>query len=342
MYNIKFHDQSRKAAIQHKIDNKTKPVGSLGQLEQLAMQIALTQKSDQLSINNPTMLVFAGDHGIASQGVSIAPSEVTTQMVATFLNGGAGINCFCSSSDMSLKVIDAGIKQELPDSPKLIKQRLGHGTNDFSTTAAMSLETAEQGLLFGAKQVEILASEGCNTVGFGEMGIGNTSATSAIMCALYSMTAEDCVGRGTGITDEQITRKRQLINQALTLHKDQFTSPLNILATVGGYEIAQITGGMLKAAEQEMLILVDGFIATAAAALATKMVPATRDYLVFCHHSEEQGHKLILSKLDAKPLLDLGLRLGEGTGAALALPIIRAACNFYNNMASFDEAGVTV
>lgn len=342
MFTITPPDTSRQPQIQHRIDNKTKPLGSLGQLEAIASQIALIQGSDSISVSRPHLLVFAGDHGIARHGLSIAPSEVTTQMVINFLAGGAAINCFCRTNDMALKVIDAGTKLEADDHPELIKQRLGSGTEDFSEQPAMSLATARQGLKYGAEQVEQLHLQGCNLVGFGEMGIGNTTSASAIMAALLKIPADECVGRGTGINDEQLQRKMALITQALNLHQARLDDPEQVLSCLGGFEIAQITGGMLKAAELKMTVLVDGFIATAAAMLATAMHPEANHYFIYCHCSEESGHQRMLQHLDAKPLLDLGLRLGEGTGAALALPVIRSACEFYNQMASFSEAGVTV
>lgn len=342
MFTITSPDTAVLPQIQHKINDKTKPQGALGQLEDIAAQIALIQQADSITVSQPHLLVFAGDHGIAKHGLSIAPSEVTTQMVMNFIAGGAAINCFCRTSDMALKVIDAGTKLEADDHPQLLKQRLGNGTADFSQQAAMPLATAEQGLELGAGLVAKLHQQGCNLVGFGEMGIGNTSSAAAIMAAILNIPADECVGRGTGISDEQLERKQALITQALDLHQAQLNDPLNILACLGGFEIAQITGGMLKAAELKMTVLVDGFISTAAAMLATAMHPEVKHYFIYCHCSEESGHQRMLQHLNAKPLLDLGLRLGEGTGAALALPMIRSACEFYNEMASFSEAGVTV
>ncbi|MRI31937.1 nicotinate-nucleotide--dimethylbenzimidazole phosphoribosyltransferase [Endozoicomonas sp. OPT23] len=342
MFSIKPVDQNSAASIQQKIDGKLKPPGSLGQLEQIALQVALVQPSEQLAINNPSLLLFAGDHGISSQGVSVAPSDVTSLMVSCFLNGGAAINSLCNTNALSLRVVDAGIKQELPDHPKLIKQRLGNGTEDFSETSAMSRENVQRGLQLGASQIDVLHSEGCNTVAFGEMGIGNTSAAAAILCALTDCKTADVVGRGSGINDEQLARKKELIDKAISLHKDNLVTPEEIMAAVGGFEIVQTVGAMLKAAERGMLILVDGFIITAAAMLAVRMHPAARDFMIFCHQSNEHGHPIMLDELNAEPLLNLGMRLGEGTGAALALPIIRSACDFYNNMASFEDLGISL
>ncbi len=342
MFTITQPDTQPSNHIQHQINNKTKPLGALGQLEAVALQLALIQQTEKIEIMHPHLLVFAGDHGIAQHGLSIAPSEVTAQMVANFLAGGAAINCFCRTNDMALKVIDAGIKVEPEDHPNLVKQRLGHGTEDFSQYAAMTERTVLQALQYGADVVEKLSQQSCNLVGFGEMGIGNTSSAAAIMAALLNIPADECVGRGTGIDDQQLQRKVDLITQALDLHAERLSDPLSILASVGGFEIAQIVGGMLKAAENKMTVLVDGFISTAAAMLAVSMYPEANHYFIYCHCSEESGHQRMLQHLNATPLLSLGLRLGEGTGAALALPLLRSACCFYNEMASFEDAGVTV
>ncbi|WP_318515098.1 nicotinate-nucleotide--dimethylbenzimidazole phosphoribosyltransferase [Photobacterium leiognathi] len=342
MFTISPIDKSQAKQIKHRIDNKTKPLGALGQLESLAEQIALIQQSDTLTVTNPHLLIFAADHGISQHGVSIAPAEVTTQMVHNFLAGGAAANCFCRSNDMALKIIDAGILGEIGNYPDLIKQSLGKGTKDFSTEDAMSLETAQQGIDAGANIVKSLHQSGTNLIAFGEMGIGNTSSAAAIMALLLNLPADACTGHGTGIDDSQFQKKLSLIRLACKHHYECTGDPMKVLAAVGGFEIAQITGGILQAAENRMTILIDGFIVTAAALLAVAINPNVRDYLVFCHHSEEAGHNRMLQHLNATPLLNLGLRLGEGTGAVLALPLIKSACAFYNDMASFDDAGVTV
>lgn len=326
--------------IQHRIDNKTKPLGALGRLEEVASQLALIQQRDHLAITQPTMLVFAADHGIASHGVSIAPSAVTRQMVLNFLAGGAAINCFCRANDMALQVVDAGILEPIDDE-RLIQQRLGAGTADISVAPAMSRQQAEMALQLGSALAKRLRSQGSNLLACGEMGIGNTSSAAALLAALCQLPVSDCVGRGTGIDDGQLQRKISLITQAVA-RTDSRDDPIALLAQLGGYEIAQITGAMLGAAEAGMTLLVDGFIVTAAALLATRINPVSREYMIFAHGSAEAAHGIMLAQLQARPLLDLGLRLGEGTGAALALPLLRAACCFYNEMASFDEAGVTV
>ncbi|MDT3320155.1 MULTISPECIES: nicotinate-nucleotide--dimethylbenzimidazole phosphoribosyltransferase [Shewanella] len=336
--------------IQQKIDLKTKPPGALGQLESLALQIARVQATDLqqtdqpqntvLKIVHPTMLVFAGDHGIAAEGVSIAPSEVTRQMVQNFAHGGAAINVFCRQVGFTLEVIDCGILTPVEGVEGIIDQRLGAGTGAIHLEPAMALETVDKGFAMARDLIERHHQAGCNLVAFGEMGIGNTSAAAAIMAAIMQLDVIDCVGRGTGINSETLERKLMLIELALLLHQSALNGPKSVLACLGGFEIVQMTGAMLAAAERKMLVVVDGFIATAAALVAVQIAPNVRDYLIFAHQSDEQGHQRMLEFLQAKPLLSLGLRLGEGTGAALALPLIQASVNFYNQMASFSDAGI--
>ena len=334
-------DRSPEPVIQQHIDQKTKPLGALGRLEELACQLALIQRQERITIQQPTMLVFAGDHGVARHGISIAPSDVTRQMVLNFLGGGAAINCFCREHQIALKVVDAGILTPIDD-PRLIHQRLGAGTADLSTEPAMSQEQTLLGLQLGSELAKAQIAAGCNLLAFGEMGIGNTTPASALLAALTGIPVAACVGRGTGIDDAQLSRKISLVSQALARVGDE-SDPVRLLAELGGFEIAQITGAMLAAAEQQIAMLIDGFIVTSAALLAVKIAPAARDYMIFSHGSSEgSGHGIMLETLKARPLLDLGLRLGEGTGAALALPLLRSACAFYNEMASFASAGVSV
>lgn len=292
-------------------------------------------------MNKPSIIIFAGDHGIADEGVSIAPSAVTQQMVLNFLSGGAAINCFCAVNNIDITVVDTGILLPIEsNNPMLISQRLGTRTNNFANEAAMSLETVARGIELGAELVSRTISNGTNIIMFGEMGIGNTSSASAILSALANRTAVECVGLGTGINNEQLARKVEVVEQGVARCKGLY--PKSVLAQVGGHEIVQMVGGFLGAYQNRTPVLVDGFIVSVAAYVATLIEPNCRDYMIFAHRSEESGHKILLEQLDAEPLLDLGLRLGEGTGAALAMPIIRAAAEFYNNMASFESAGVTV
>ncbi|MEZ8695959.1 nicotinate-nucleotide--dimethylbenzimidazole phosphoribosyltransferase [Vibrio lentus] len=339
--------------IQHRIDQKTKPLGALGLLEKVAHQLALIQSQgkeaavEHIELNKPSIIIFAGDHGVADEGVSIAPSAVTQQMVLNFLSGGAAINCFCAVNNVDITVVDTGILLPVEsDSDMLISQRLGKRTNNFANEAAMSLETVERGIELGAELVSRTISNGTNIIMFGEMGIGNTSSASAILSVLANRTAVECVGLGTGINNEQLARKVAVVEQGVARCKGldfkEVKDTKEVLAQVGGYEIVQMVGAFLGTYQNKTPVLVDGFIVSVAAYVATLIEPNCRDYMIFAHRSEESGHKILLELLDAEPLLDLGLRLGEGTGAALAMPIIRAAAEFYNNMASFESAGVTV
>ncbi|HEY5715814.1 MAG TPA: nicotinate-nucleotide--dimethylbenzimidazole phosphoribosyltransferase [Psychromonas sp.] len=341
-------DKQFRLQIQAIIDNKTKPLGALGLLESVALQLALLQSQNascaaqKIALPIPVMVIFAADHGIADQGVSIASSDVTGQMVANFTHGGAAINCFCRANEIDLYVVDAGIKN-VPDcsSEHFFVKRLGAGTADFSQQAAMTREQVQQGLEYGQQVVTELLQKGANILLLGEMGIANTSSASALMCALTSHPIDKCVGKGTGITEQQYTHKLALIKKALIRITEE-SDVITILAELGGFEIVQMVGAILAAGKQQLPVMIDGFIVSVAALAAYRLAPNIIDYLIFSHQSEEQGHQLLLREMSASPLLFLGLRLGEGTGAALAWPLVRAACHFYNDMASFESAGVTV
>jgi len=332
--------------IQAKIDEKTKPLGALGQLETTAKNLARVQAivSNQVTtlvINHPNLIIFAGDHGVAAEGVSIAPSEVTGQMVANFATGGAAINVFCRQLGWQLSVVDAGILTSPTEHLNIINQRLGCITQPIHKAPAMSLVTVVQGFAMAKNLIKQTKENGCNLVAFGDMGIGNTTSASAIMAAIMQISVEEAVGKGTGISENILLKKQKVVQQALDLHHDRLTDPIQVLACLGGFEIVQITGAMLAAAEEKLHILVDGFICTAAAMVAIQINPAVKDYMIFAHCSDEQGHQKMLQWLNVEPLLNLGLRLGEGTGAALALPLIQAAVAFYNDMANFEQAAVT-
>lgn len=345
---VKPLDTRLNTLIQQRIDLKTKPLGALGKLEALAVQLVQifsqgqTQLDiEQLAITRPAMFVFAGDHGIASQGVSIAPSEVTGQMVANFVQGGAAINVFCRQLGWQLTVVDCGTLVPCEPSPNLRSQRLGDITHAFHKQPAMSEMQLKQGLEYGEQVVMPAIEAGSNVIAFGEMGIGNTSSAAAILAALSGASVELCVGRGTGIDDETLCKKRALIKQALEYHQDKLATPEQILQRLGGFEIVQMVGAMLAVARAQKVIIVDGFISTAAAMLTSRIAPHSKQYMVFAHGSMEQGHKLMLEQLNAEPLLHLDMRLGEGTGAALALPLLQAALGFFCEMASFADAHVT-
>jgi nicotinate-nucleotide--dimethylbenzimidazole phosphoribosyltransferase len=345
-FNIVAPDQGLAAALQHKIDQKTKPLGALGQLEAVAKKIGLIQQSLTPQLQQPQMLVFAGDHGAAKAGVSAFPQEVTWQMVENFLAGGAAINVFSRQNGLALSVVDAGVAHDFGRRPGLIDAKIAPGTANYIEQSAMTTAQCALAISSGAEIVRGLAAAGCNVVGFGEMGIGNTAAASLITHCLTGASLAECVGRGTGLDDAGLVRKQGLLEQALQRYRAHGgsasgnNSPLAVLAEFGGFEIAMMAGAMLAAAEAGMVILVDGFIVTSAALTAAKLFPALVDYCVFCHRSAEPGHQAQLRAMQAEPLLDLGLRLGEGTGAALAYPLVQAALSFLNEMASFESAGV--
>ncbi|GGD56595.1 nicotinate-nucleotide--dimethylbenzimidazole phosphoribosyltransferase [Caballeronia grimmiae] len=333
-------DRAIEPELRRIIDMKTKPPGSLGRLESLALQIGVIQRTTKPRIERPAMIVFAGDHGIAAEGVSPYPQEVTAQMVANFLSGGAAINALSRSVGMALEIVDAGVATPIPIDHGYERLSLGLGTRNFAHEAAMSRDTALEAIARGAARVRHHASLGTNVIGFGEMGIANTSAAACLMSRLCALPIDECVGRGTGLDDRGLAHKRDVLARALAKHASGGDA-IDTLAMFGGFEIAMMTGAYLAAAEAGMTVLVDGFIASSALLVASKIAPDVLDYCVFAHASNEAGHRRMLAHFDAAPLLQLDLRLGEGTGAALALPLLRAAVAFVDEMASFDSAGVS-
>jgi nicotinate-nucleotide--dimethylbenzimidazole phosphoribosyltransferase len=333
-------DRSMAAELQHVIDTKTKPPGSLGRLESLGLQIGLIQRTLKPSIERPAIIVFAGDHGIAAEGVSPFPQEVTVQMVANFIAGGAAINALSKAAGMTLEVVDAGVASASPAAAGFVDAAIRRGTRNFAHEPAMTRPQVLQAIEGGAARVRFHAALGTNVIGFGEMGIANTSAAACLMSRMCNVEIDACVGRGTGLDDAGLKHKCDVLAAALEKHAAS-TDPLETLATFGGFEIAMIAGAFLAAAEARMTILVDGFIVTSALLVAHALDPAVLDYCVFAHASDETGHRRMLEHFHAAPLLQLGLRLGEGTGAALALPLLRAAVAFINEMASFESAGVS-
>ncbi|MES2547925.1 MAG: nicotinate-nucleotide--dimethylbenzimidazole phosphoribosyltransferase [Pseudomonadota bacterium] len=340
-FDISPLDNSLQAALTHKINQKTKPLGALGKLESLALQIGQIQHSLTPQLNQPTILVFAGDHGITQSNVSPYPQSVTAQMVLNFLQGGAAINIFADQARIGLRIIDAGVNHTFTPHPALIDAKIAMGTANFLHQPAMTLLQAEQALTMGATLAKQEIDAGCNLIGFGEMGIGNTSSASVLMSVLCDIPIEQCVGRGTGLDDAGLTHKTTVLKQAIEHHALKGQDALQALTSFGGFEIAMMAGAMLAAAEQKAVLLIDGFIASAALLVAYKMHPPILDYCIFAHRSNEQAHQQLLAHLQAKPLLDLDLRLGEGTGAALVYPLVQAAVNFLNGMASFESAGVS-
>ena len=319
------------------INNKTKPLGSLGMLESLAKQLGLIQNTRDITVRAPAILVFAADHGVVAEGISAYPQDVTWQMVENFLAGGAAINVFAEQNNCALQVIDAGVNHAFGPRAGLVDRKLANGTHNFAQEPAMSRATCQAALTAG---MALAADLEGNVVGFGEMGIGNTTAAAALMHKLTGIPVAQCVGAGTGLSPEGVLHKQRVIEAAVARHAS-INDPLDVLATFGGLEIAMIAGAMLKAAELRKVLLIDGFIVTSALLVAARLQPAILDYCVFAHCSDEQGHEQMLATLDAKPLLSLGLRLGEGTGCALALPLLHAAVNFLNRMATFESAQVS-
>ncbi len=326
--------------IRKKIDLKTKPPGALGTLEEIAFKVCRIQETLTPRLIKPTILVCAGDHGITQENVSPFPQEVTFQMVMNFLAGGAAINVFCRQHAINLLVADTGVNYDFEPHNQLLDYKIRKGTRNFATEAAMTLAECKTAMHNGAEIIKKLSIEGTNIIGFGEMGIGNTTAATALLCKYGKYPAKQASGAGTGLDSEGIQHKARVIDKALLLHQ-KVTDPIEILATFGGYEIATICGAILKAAELNMIILSDGFIATSALIAAHAINPVITDYCLFAHQSNEQGHQLMLKHLKAKPILNLNMRLGEGTGSAIAYPIVQSAVNFINEMSSFEDAGVS-
>lgn len=333
-------DRTLAPALRRKIDGKTKPLGALGRLEALALQIGLIQGSLSPRLSDPRLLLFAGDHGAVAEGISAYPQEVTWQMVLNFLAGGAAINVFARQGGIGVTVVDAGVAHELEPHPQLIRAKIAPGTRNYLRGPAMTEAERDHAIATGAALVRECARTGSTVIACGEMGIGNTGAASLLVHRILGLDLADCVGRGTGLDDPGLERKRRALMVA-SARRPGALDPLGALAEYGGFEIAMMVGAFLAAAEARLVLLVDGFIATAAFAVAAGLHPAVLDYAVFAHVSAEPGHGRIIERLGGTPLLQLGMRLGEGTGAALAYPLVVAAVNFLNEMASFGEAGVS-
>ncbi len=334
--------QPLESRIRQRIDNKTKPVGALGRLEELALQIALIQQTETPALTHPHLIVFAADHGLAAEGVSAYPAAVTYAMVNNFRAGGAAINVFCRQNGIELLVCDVGVAGTFPTNagntpePGFLKLKVRPGTRNMRHEPAMTPDDCEAALNAGKTLVNGVNHHGCNVVGFGEMGIGNTSSAALLMHRLTGLPLAQCVGRGTGLDNAGLARKLAVLEEVASRYT-HLSDPLALLAAVGGLEIAAIAGGMLQAADNGMVILVDGFIATAALLVAHALNPALLANCVFCHQSDEAGHRRMLDFLGVKALLQAGLRLGEGTGCALAYPLIAAAVAMLNEMATMDS-----
>ena len=332
-----LHNEALAQSLQRQLDHKTKPLGSLGALEALALRLGLILGSDSPELRAPQMVVFAGDHGLTRRGVSAYPSDVTWQMVENFLAGGAAVTVLARQHGIGMTVVDCGVAHDFALRPGLQIRKVGHGTADCSTEPAMSRAQCEQALAHGIELVKDLPG---NVLLLGEMGIGNTSPASLILARLGRLDIADCTGAGTGLDQPGIARKTDVLREVLLRHEDA-REPLAVLAAMGGFEIATMVGAVLQAAAERRVILVDGFITCAAVLVASRLVPAVLQRCVFAHRSGERGHSLLLAQLEARPLLDLGLRLGEGSGAALAWPLLPSACAILREMASFESAGVS-
>lgn len=332
-----LHQPGLEAALRHRIDHKTKPLGALGQLETLMLRLGLILGTEAPALQRPQLLVFAGDHGITAQGVSAYPSEVSWQMVENFLAGGAAVSVLARQHGLGFHVVDAGVDHEFGPRHGLIDRKIARGTADASLGPAMTRAQCESALRAGAQLVRDLPG---NTLLLGEMGIGNTSAAALLLARLADQPITDCVGRGTGLDDAGLSHKTAVLQRVLNLHAGVH-EPVDVLAAMGGFEIAMMAGAVLEAAAQRRIIVVDGFITGSAVLVAAKLQPAVLQRCVFAHRSAESGHRLMLQALEAEPLLDLGLRLGEGSGAALAWPLLVSACDLLRDMASFGSAGVS-
>lgn len=339
-FTIEKPDSAIIKALQDKINNLTKPKGSLGTLEEIALQIGLIQQTLTPSLNHPINVIYASDHGIADEGVSKSPKEVTRQVIHNFLNGGAGICFLARQHGFELKIVDGGVDYDFPIIPQLINKKIRKGTRNFLHEAAMSREEMEQALQYGADIVTECHNEGCNVISFGEMGIGNTAASSMWMTCLTGIPLIDCVGAGSGLDNEGIRHKYNILKKSLDNYNGD-NSPLEIIRYFGGYEMVMAIGGMLRAAELKMVILIDGFIMTNCILAASRLYPAVLSFCIFGHCGDETGHKRILDTIQVKPLLNLGLRLGEGSGSVCAYPIVDSAVRMINEMHSFQQAAIT-
>ncbi len=338
-------DPAYLAKGQARLDNLTKPRGSLGRLEEVAARLYAVQETFPLRPGPAAMFTIAGDHGVVDEGVASCPREVTRQMVLNFMNGGAAINVLCAAAGVDLFIVDAGMAEGvLPDHPRFIRAKVGPGTANMAQGPAMSVEDCAKALELGVGLAETARQNGARALGTGEMGIGNTTPSSALFCAYLGFSAAEMTGMGAGVPPAGLAHKTAVIEKALAANAQAVRGgdPVRILAALGGYEIAALAGLILGGAARRMAVAVDGFIATAAYTAARAINPLVRDYCFFSHGSAEAGHGKVLEKLGERPLLDLGMRLGEGTGAALGLFLLRAAADIFNDMATFESAGVAV
>ena len=337
-FKIEAPNEALRPAIQAKIDNLNKPKGSLGRLEDLAMQVCLIQQTLEPSLAHPCHLLLGGDHGIEREGVSVSPREVTWQQMINFTRGGGGVNMFCRQHGFKLRIVDVGVDYDFKDIEGIIDRKIARGTKDFLYEPAMSKGEFDQAIQVGSDLVDDCVAEGCRVLSIGEMGIGNTSPSSIWMHLFGNIPLDECIGAGAGLDTPGIRHKREVLAKAVANYSQFLSSPLIYF---GGFEMIAAIGAMLRAAECHLIILIDGFIMTACALAAIRLYPASQDYMVFTHCGDESGHKRMLDIVGAKPLLHLGLRLGEGTGALCAYPIVDSAVRMMNEMNNFDNAKIT-
>ena len=344
-FNVNSVDRSLQGAIQEKIDNLNKPKGSLGRLEELAMQVCLIQQTLEPSLAHPCHLLLGGDHGIEREGVSVSPREVTWQQMINFTRGGGGVNMFCRQHGFKLRIVDVGVDYDFSDVPGIIDRKIARGTKNFLYEPAMSEEEFDKAIQIGSDLVDDCVKEGCRVLCIGEMGIGNTSPSSIWMSLFGDIPLKDCIGAGAGLNNDGIRHKYEVLSKALSRHQSSLaTSHLSHLLPLrifGGFEMIAAIGAMLRAAELHLIILIDGFIMTACALGAIRLYPASQDYMIFTHCGDEAGHKMMLDIVGAKPLLHFGLRLGEGTGALCAYPLVDSAVRMVKEMNNFDNAKIT-
>ena len=337
-------DRSLQSAIQEKIDNLNKPKGSLGRLEELAMQVCLVQQTLEPSLAHPCHLLLGGDHGIEREGVSVSPREVTWQQMINFTRGGGGVNMFCRQHGFHLRIVDVGVDYDLSHVEGIIDRKIARGTKNFLHEPAMSEEEFDQAIQVGVDLVDDCVREGCRVLSIGEMGIANTSPSSIWMHLFGNIPLVECIGAGAGLNNDGIRHKYEVLKKAVDRFNGlngQPIKPIKPIMFFGGFEMVAAIGAMLRAAEQHLIILVDGFIMTACAIAAIRLYPASQDYMIFTHCGDESGHKRMLDIVAANPLLHLGLRLGEGTGALCAFPLVDSAVLMMNEMNNFDNAQIT-
>ncbi|HJA88649.1 MAG TPA: nicotinate-nucleotide--dimethylbenzimidazole phosphoribosyltransferase [Candidatus Parabacteroides intestinavium] len=339
-FQINKPDEKIREALVNRINSLAKPKGSLGRLETLALQIGMIQQTLTPKLTHPVNVIYASDHGIADEGVSQSPKEVTRQVIYNFLNGGSGVCFLARQHGFDIKIVDGGVDYDFPENPRIINRKIRKGTRNFLHEAAMTKDELEKALQIGADIVSDCHQEGCNIISFGEMGIGNTSASSLWMSCLTGTPLVECVGAGSGLNREGVRHKYEVLKAAQENYQGD-GSPLDIMRYFGGYEMVMAVGGMLRAAELKMIILVDGFIMTNCVLAATRLYPDMQDYCIFGHCGDESGHRKLLNYLHAEPLLYLGMRLGEGSGAVCAYPIVDSAVRMINEMHTFEQEAIT-